>query len=153
MSSTQKTPQPYSRHVAHWHGWASKAGGGGARPPHKKISGGRPPEKWCYFSIFFLDTYENFDLFTIFKIKWPKSEEKLNFGGRCLGGFGQGIYVLLYVIYVLLYVIYVLLYVIICIVIICPYMSLNHSFWNILYQLRRGKWGKADHRGKVNHPP
>ena len=31
---------------------------------------------------FFLDANENFAFFNIFKMKWPKSEEKLYFGGR-----------------------------------------------------------------------
>ena len=32
-------------------------------------------------SVFFIDTYDNFAFSNIFKIKWPKSEEKLNFVG------------------------------------------------------------------------
>ena len=63
-----------------------ESGGTGGRVPRsRKISGGRPPRNDdTYFSIFFLDTYDNFAFSTIFKIKWPKSEEKLNFGGRCV---------------------------------------------------------------------
>ena len=68
-----------------WYPWASKAGETGGRVPRsRKISGGRPPEM-MYFSIFFLDTLENFAFSTIFKIKWSKSEETLNLGVR---GFG-----------------------------------------------------------------
>ena len=53
--------------------WASKAGG---RVPHsRKISGGRPPRNYD-ISVSFFSTQVD-----IFKIKWPKSEEKLNFGG------------------------------------------------------------------------
>ena len=69
--------------------WASKAGGrgGGRVLRSRKISGERPPRNddisvGTYLPTFFLDTYENFAFSTIFKIKWPKSEEKLNFGGR-----------------------------------------------------------------------
>ena len=70
------------RIVTELHGRRKRGGTGGRVPRSRKISGGRPPQKLWYFSIFFLDTYENFVFFTIFKIKWPKSEEKLNFGGR-----------------------------------------------------------------------
>ena len=45
-------------------------------------SAGDIPEKFWYFGIIFLDTNDNFTLTNIFKLKWPKSEEKLNFGGR-----------------------------------------------------------------------
>ena len=44
--------------------------------------GGRPPQKFGYFSIFFLETFTNFTFSKVFKTKWRKSEEKLNFGGR-----------------------------------------------------------------------
>ena len=33
-------------------------------------------------AMFFPDTYYSFAFLNIFKIKWPKSEGKLNFGGR-----------------------------------------------------------------------
>ena len=59
-----------------------KRGDGGDASPAVKNQRGTSPQKWWYFSIFFLDTYENFAFFTIFKIKWPKFEEKQNFGGR-----------------------------------------------------------------------
>ena len=61
-----------------------KSGGTRGRVPRsRKISGGRPPRNDdTYFSIFFIDTDENVAFSTISKIKWPKSEEKLNFGGR-----------------------------------------------------------------------
>ena len=63
--------------------WASKAGGRGGRVPRsRKISGGRPPRNDDIFASFFLHTDENFAFSTIFKIKWPKSEEKQNFGGK-----------------------------------------------------------------------
>ena len=80
---------------AEYHHWASfvgvkfmgvESGGGGTggRVPRskKRNSGGCSPQKVSYFSIFFLDTYGNFAFSIIFKIKWPKSEERLNFGGR-----------------------------------------------------------------------
>ena len=59
-----------------------KRGGGGRVSRSRKISGGRPPRNDDILASFFLDTDENFAFSTIFKIKWPKSEEKLNFGGR-----------------------------------------------------------------------
>ena len=66
--------------------WASKAGEGegtgGRVPRSRKISGGLPPRNHYISVSFFLDTCDNFAFSTIFKIKWPKSEEKLNFGGR-----------------------------------------------------------------------
>ena len=67
-----------------WYSWASKArvGTGGRVPRSQKISGGRPPRNDYILASFFLHTDENFAFSTIFKIKCPKSEEKLNFGGR-----------------------------------------------------------------------
>ena len=69
--------------------WARRmgveSGGGGGRrdaSPAVEKSAGDVPQKSRYFSIFFIDTCENFAFPNIFKIKWPKSEEKLNFGGR-----------------------------------------------------------------------
>ena len=62
-----------------------ESGGGGGRrtrSPQSKNQRGRPPQKLWHFSIFFLDTYANFAFVAIFKTKWLKSEEKLNFGGR-----------------------------------------------------------------------
>ena len=56
-------------------------GGGGTRPPQSKNQRGRPPRNYDISASFFL-THDNFAFSTIFKIKWPKSEEKLNFGGR-----------------------------------------------------------------------
>ena len=66
--------------------WASKAGvrggHGGTRPPQSKNQRVTSPEIIIFQYLFFLDTYDHFAFSTIFKIKWPKSEEKLNFGGR-----------------------------------------------------------------------
>ena len=67
--------------------WASKAGARGDESLAVQISAGDVPKKFGYFSIFFLDNLiffknENFVFSTIFKIKWPKSEEKLIFFGR-----------------------------------------------------------------------
>ena len=63
--------------------WASKAGGRGeTRLPQSKNQRGRPPRNDDILASFFLDTDEYFTFSTIFKIKWPKSEEKLNFEGR-----------------------------------------------------------------------
>ena len=60
-----------------------RSGGTGGRVPRsRKISGGRPPQKLRYFSIFFLHMYANCALSNIFKINWPKSKEILNFWGR-----------------------------------------------------------------------
>ena len=58
-----------------------ESGGGGRVPRSRKISRGRPPRSYAISASFFL-TNENFAFSTILKIKWPKSEEKLNFGGR-----------------------------------------------------------------------
>ena len=62
--------------------WAPKARGRGTRPlPGRKISGGRPPRNEEISKTFFPDNYLNFSFSIIFKIKWLKSEEKLNFDG------------------------------------------------------------------------
>ena len=59
-----------------WHAWASKVGD--ASPPVEKSAGNFPPpqKKQYLFSWHVL----KFCIFSISKIKWPKSEEKLNFG-------------------------------------------------------------------------
>ena len=66
-------------------GVADGGGGGGSRgsghPHFWKPQGLTPVEIWT-FQYFFLKTYKHFVFSNIFKIKWPKSEEKLNFGGR-----------------------------------------------------------------------
>ena len=66
--------------------WADIMGikSGGTPPRRRQISRGRP-QKLGYFSIF-LDTYKNFAFSNIFKIKWSKSDDKLDFGGRCIWG-------------------------------------------------------------------
>ena len=51
------------------------------RPPQLRNQQGMSPHKLGYFSNFFLDTYSTFGISNNFKIKWPKPEEKLNFGG------------------------------------------------------------------------
>ena len=56
----------------------AEIGGRGTRPPVEISAGNVPPE------ISFFYTNQNFAFSNIFKIKWPKSEEKLNFG---VGGF------------------------------------------------------------------
>ena len=64
--------------------WASKAGGGtGGRVPLpvEKSAGDIPPEI-IIFQYLFLKYICSFAFFNIFEIKWPKSEEKLSFGGR-----------------------------------------------------------------------
>ena len=58
-----------------------KRGGGGHVLRSRKISGGRPPRNNDISVSFFLHN-DNFIFSNIFKIQWPKSEEKLNFGGR-----------------------------------------------------------------------
>ena len=60
--------------------WASKVGDGGTRPPAVKKSEWDVPPEIMICLYLFLDTYYNF-AFPTFKKKWPKSEEKLNFGG------------------------------------------------------------------------
>ena len=67
-------------------GVAGRWGGGGVAvvttPALMKTTWDDPPRKKIgYFGIFFLETHNNFAFSTIIKIKWPKSEEKLNFGG------------------------------------------------------------------------
>ena len=59
-----------------------KRGDGVTRPPQSKNQRGPPPRNDDILASFFLHTNENFAFSTIFKIKWPKSEEKLKFGGR-----------------------------------------------------------------------
>ena len=59
-----------------------KRGGGGGTggrvPRSRKINGGRPPRNYAISAyFFFIGIFSN-----MFEIKWPKSEEKLNFGGR-----------------------------------------------------------------------
>ena len=64
---------------------ASPTGGGGRGgrdPPLLKTAGFDSSQKFGHFSIFFLKTYKMFEFSNIFQTKWPKSEEKLNFGGR-----------------------------------------------------------------------
>ena len=60
--------------------WASKAGG---RVPRWEICGDVPPEMTTFHYLFFL-THANF-AFSIFKIKWPKTEDKLILGEGSLG--------------------------------------------------------------------
>ena len=51
-------------------------------PPVDKSAGYlRPTRKFGYFSIF-LNALYSVRFYNIFKIKWPKTEEKPNFGGR-----------------------------------------------------------------------
>ena len=63
-----------------------ESGGGGrgnASPAVEKSAGDVPSRNYdISVSFFFLDTYSNFAFSNIFNIKWPKSEEKTNFGGR-----------------------------------------------------------------------
>ena len=63
-------------------GVESGGGGEGRRVPRsRKISGDVPPEIMI-FQYLFLGTYATFPFSNILKIKSPKSDEKLNFGGR-----------------------------------------------------------------------
>ena len=60
----------------------AKGGGGeGYASPESRNQRGTSPQKQVSFSNFF-DVFKSCALSNIFKIKWPKSEEKLNFGGR-----------------------------------------------------------------------
>ena len=61
-----------------------KRGGGGtgdASPAVEKSAGDVSPEIMM-FQYLFSSHIHNFYIFQHLKIKWPKSEEKLNFGGR-----------------------------------------------------------------------
>ena len=62
-------------------GMGVESGGRGTRPPQSKNQRGTSPEIMI-FQYLFLETFANFEFSNIFEIKWPKSEEKLNFGGR-----------------------------------------------------------------------
>ena len=57
-------------------------GWGDASPAVQKSAGDVPPRNDDILASFVLDIDEYFAFSSIFKIKWPKSEEKLNFGGR-----------------------------------------------------------------------
>ena len=63
------------------HGRRQGGDGGDAFPPTQKSEGDVPPEISISTDIF-KELTKNFILFKIFKIKWPKSEEKTEFGGR-----------------------------------------------------------------------
>ena len=55
---------------------SGEGGGGGERVPGQQISGGRPRN--LDISVSFWHVL-NFEFPNIVKIKWPKSEEKINF--------------------------------------------------------------------------
>ena len=65
--------------------WGADARGGGRErrvpPPRFNILRVMSPQKSRFLQIFFKQ-FTNFYVFKIFKIKWPKSEEKPEFGGR-----------------------------------------------------------------------
>ena len=78
---TVVTPE---RQLGWWeHGLRKRGGGRGKASPAVEKSAGDVPQKLRYFSILF-SSHMKFLHFPsyIFKIKWPNSEEKLNFGGR-----------------------------------------------------------------------
>ena len=76
----RKTPNNTRQHRTA-HGRRKRGGGGGLQSKNQR-GPSPPPQKWWYFSIIFL-TYVDLFLFSnIFKIKWPKSKEKLYFGRR-----------------------------------------------------------------------
>ena len=54
-------------------------GTGDAFPAQSKNQRGTSPPQKLYFSIFYLPQIIFFAFSTIFKIKWPKSEEKLKY--------------------------------------------------------------------------
>ena len=62
------------------HGRRKRGDEGDASTESKKPARDVTPQK-NDISVSFFDPYENFPFSTIFKIKWPKSEERLNFGG------------------------------------------------------------------------
>ena len=75
-SCTQCTHGSYAHGRRNWGG-----GAGGRVLRSRKIS--VPPEIMIFKYLFFLTyIYENVAFSNIFKTKWPKSEEKLTFGGR-----------------------------------------------------------------------
>ena len=62
--------------------WTSKAGGGrGDASPAVKNQRGTSPRNYDISVSFFLDTFTYFAFSNLFEIKWPKSEEELNFWG------------------------------------------------------------------------
>ena len=65
------------------HGRRKRGGGDGgdASPAVEKSARDVPPEIMI-FKYLFSSCICKFDIFNIFEIKWPKSEEKLNFGSR-----------------------------------------------------------------------
>ena len=70
-----------------WSGWplwimAGERGDGGDASPAVEKSAGYVPPVITIFQYLFIDTCENFAFSNIYKIKWSKSEEKLNFGGK-----------------------------------------------------------------------
>ena len=54
----------------------------GVRTPLLKIAGVDPRRNMDISVSFFLETYKILTISDPFKISWPKSEEKMNFGGR-----------------------------------------------------------------------
>ena len=56
-------------------------GGTGDASPWLKSEGDVPPKIMIFMDIF-KELNKNFTLFKMFKIKWPKSKDKTEFGGR-----------------------------------------------------------------------
>ena len=56
--------------------------GGVLTPALFVTGGGSTPRKFRIFRFFFSNVYEKLHNIYVCKIKWPKTEEKLNFGGR-----------------------------------------------------------------------
>ena len=69
----------------HTYRGVADGGGGGVRgsgPPHFSKPRGSTPRNFDISVTFFLETISNSAFFNILKIKWLKSDEKLNIGGR-----------------------------------------------------------------------
>ena len=67
-----------------FHSWVPTPGGGVEwdASPRSKILWGRPPRNRDFYRYLFEQLTKIFRFFKIFKIKWPKSKEKSEFGGR-----------------------------------------------------------------------
>ena len=77
---------PFKSHhvpeVKHQLPWAPTPGGtGGTRPPRSESRRGTSPRNHGFYR-FLKELTKIFRFFKIFKIKWPKSQEKSEFGGR-----------------------------------------------------------------------
>ena len=64
-----------------------RRGGRGCPDPHSFYNRGfDPPEILRFFRFFFSNVCENLRNIYVYRIKWPKTEEKQNFWGRWFSG-------------------------------------------------------------------